>query len=163
MSPRIRQKPFDPKPFAVGSVVEVDGRTFTVQANGPLPSSRWAADEHGDWELVRAPTARRRADVIDSGLPGVSYADWSRQALARAEAIRHGVAVQGRNIYSPVVHATAGCPEATGTEPARGVSLSREAQRELNLTLGLAHQSSYGPVPTLCHCIGDAARDRAAA
>ncbi|QCU77939.1 hypothetical protein E7744_06895 [Citricoccus sp. SGAir0253] len=68
-------------------------------------------------------------------MPGLSHAGWVQQALERAEAIRRGVAVEGRTASERVIHASADCPQAAGRRVAPGFGLIRAARHALATAL----------------------------
>jgi len=148
-----------PAPFEVGSTVTVAGRSFTIQAEGPAVASRWGLDARGAWELLKMPTKYRPAEIIPAGLPGLSHAGWVQQALERAEAIRRGVAVEGRSAGERVIHASADCPQAVGRRVDSGLGLNRAARHALATALAReddARELNHSPSETYCACIGQA-------
>lgn len=60
MARKIPTKPFAPKPWTAGSVVDFEGREWTVWSLGAKPNSVWLYDG-AEFALVKKPTARRRA------------------------------------------------------------------------------------------------------
>lgn len=58
-------KAFNPKPYGLGSTVELEGRTFSVQAPGPKVGTVWALEPvTGYWVVLRRPTAKRIALIV---------------------------------------------------------------------------------------------------
>lgn len=161
---RIAQKPFDPKPFDVGSVVEVEGREFSIQSRGPAPTSRWAVDSQGNWELVKMPLRSRGPEIVVTKDEGITYAAAAAEALARAEAIRSGVAVRGTH-GTTTLHVSAECEQIGDAEIDPGYRMLRaavdelatlKASRDLDTERRLAGR-------TLCSCIDAAVQTRPAA
>lgn len=62
-------RPFDPKPYGLGSVVELDGESFSVQSPGRLAASVWAVSlDSGAWALLKRPTPSRGGYAVEKGL-----------------------------------------------------------------------------------------------
>lgn len=58
-------KTFNPKPYGLGSTVELEGRTFSVQSPGPKVSTVWALEPStGYWVVLRKPNAKRIALIV---------------------------------------------------------------------------------------------------
>lgn len=151
--------PSGPKPYELGSMVTVAGRSFTIQAEGPEVASRWGLDAHGAWELLKMPTKYRPAEILPAGLPGLAHAGWAQQALDRAEAIRRGVAVEGRTAGERVVHASADCPQAAGRRIDPGFGLNRATRHALATALAReddALELDHSRAEHYCMCIGQA-------
>lgn len=152
------KKPFEPKPWGVGAVVEYEGRQGVVWSPGPAPASVWVQEADGSMVAVKRPTKARQAAVLT---------DWRylrpEARLARAERIRHAVVLQQTVPYTSrsfrgmfaqdsytrtTAHASTACPDAQG-EPAPGYPLGRVALREL---LGEPHVGAQAK-PLFCKCL----------
>lgn len=58
MARKIPTKPFAPKPWTAGSVVDFEGREWTVWSLGAKPNSVWLYDG-AEFALVKKPTAQK--------------------------------------------------------------------------------------------------------
>lgn len=153
------RKPFEPKPWGVGAVVEYEGRQGVVWSPGPAPASAWVLEEpDGRPVAVKLPTRSREARVLT---------DWRylrpEARLARSERIRAAVVLAHevpyvsrsfRGMFNQTsytrytAHASTDCPEAVG-DVVQGYPLGRVALREL---LGEPHVGDQAK-PLFCGCL----------
>lgn len=62
-------KAFDPKPYGLGSTVELEGRSFSVQAPGPKVSTVWALEtESNTWAILLKETPKRSPRILQDNL-----------------------------------------------------------------------------------------------
>lgn len=154
---RIRQTKFAPKPFGIGAVTDVDGRSFTIQDFGPRDGTRWAADQNGKWELLRLPVRTQPARILIDAATKIHAAERASQVMAMAEAIRHGVAVEAWDLITRTVHASSSCRWAAGRHPVTDVNMARAAVDFLNVKLEDSKPSRQWHLLTVCECVADSA------
>jgi len=178
MARKIPTKPFAPKPWTAGSVVDFEGREWTVWSLGAKPNSVWLYDG-SEFALVQKPTVRNGREGAAYRLAGHKNATRpARLARVLREAVEEVLVIESYELRWPIengytgakervtrevvrLHTVEGCnrgrayPLSSGTGEAI-VGRSFRPQSESH-ALRMAHAAIHGEdVGYLCDCIREA-------
>jgi len=159
MAARKDPKPFAPKPWKAGALVELDGLQATVWSDGPVAASVWAVDADGRFLAIKKPSATRPARALEN------FDGWER-VLRNVEGVRHGGYVTRKKLgfvgsgrfrtpfVQALLHSAPACGKAAEADERE--ELGQGARHGAALELLREHRAPYGL--TACECIREGAQ-----